>query len=456
MRTGRTAGAALAAAALLAASIVGMGATAEPARAVVPSQAEYQRKVASHASLKQQLAGVSSDLARQIEQLNDLTENQIPAAQQAADAAQQAAQQARDLAEATGERLDAARKDKSDLEERIKQTGEDYDDAKDAVAQMARESFHTSDTSQMMQVITDSGSTKDFVDKMQADAAVTRSESNAANAAAVTLSTSMNRKQRLQAIEDEIAALKAKADEQSRQAQQAAADAKAKQEKLAALREQGDKRRAELEAQQSSLKTKEAREAAQIVTMKSQIDSYNQQLAAQQQRPTVHTGPQGSTGGGTASAPVHTGGGAPSSGGGGAQGMNYAVPGNCAPLSSSCYGHPTGDVGLAYAWSQCTWWAYLRRHQLYLPVGSYLGNGQDWGWKARQLGYLVNNIPHYGAAISIKAGMLGSSPLYGHVAIVERVNGDGTILISESGSRNHGRVTYRTISNPGLYTYVHY
>lgn len=39
--------------------------------------------------------------------------------------------------------------------------------------------------------------------------------------------------------------------------------------------------------------------------------------------------------------------------------------------------HVTGDVGNAYAFSQCTWWAYVRRHQLGLPVGSHMGNGAD-------------------------------------------------------------------------------
>ena len=98
------------------------------------------------------------------------------------------------LAEATTARLEAAKNDRTSLEEKIKQTGEDYDDAKDAVAQLARESFHGSDASTLMDVVTNATTTEDFVNKMQSDAAVTRSEANAADAAATSLSTSMNRK----------------------------------------------------------------------------------------------------------------------------------------------------------------------------------------------------------------------------------------------------------------------
>ena len=63
---------------------------------------------------------------------------------------------------------------------------------------------------------------------MQSDAAVTRSEANAADAAATSLSTSMNRKERLTAIEDEITQLKGQADSQAASAQQAAEDAASK------------------------------------------------------------------------------------------------------------------------------------------------------------------------------------------------------------------------------------
>ena len=140
--------------------------------------------------------------------------------------------------------------------------------------------------------------------------------------------------------------------------------------------------------------------------------------------------------------------------------MNYAVPGSCAPNSTFCYGHRTGNVpgvwGSAYPWSQCTWWAYIRRQQLRLPVGSYLGNGQDWAGSAAALGYLVNHTPHVGAVISFRGGQLGHSLQYGHVGVVEHMNSDGSILISESGSIWHGGVHWATIQNPGLYWYVHY
>ena len=272
-----------------------------PAAEAVPSMNEYYQAVADHADLKAQLAGVNEDLANTILQLNDLTENQIPAAVEAADQAQQAADQAQSLADATAERLEAARQDRENLEEKIAQTGEDYDDAKDAVAQLARESFHGSTASDLMSVVTNSTTTDEFVGRMQSQAAVARSEANAAADAAGELGVSMNRKERLAAIEDEIAQLKTQADQQAASAAKAAAEAQDRQDDLQALREQGEAARQKLESQSDQLTTQEAREAADIVAMKSEIDSW----AAQQtpQAPDPNAGGQqqvgGNTGGGS-------------------------------------------------------------------------------------------------------------------------------------------------------------
>ncbi|WP_009994181.1 CHAP domain-containing protein, partial [Gardnerella vaginalis] len=53
-------------------------------------------------------------------------------------------------------------------------------------------------------------------------------------------------------------------------------------------------------------------------------------------------------------------------------------------------------------------------------------------------------------------GAAGSDPTYGHVAVVERVNSDGSVLISEGGVGFATFPSYRTIRNAGNYEYVHY
>lgn len=117
--------------------------------------------------------------------------------------------------------------------------------------------------------------------------------------------------------------------------------------------------------------------------------------------------------------------------------------------------HATGDNGNAYEFSQCTWWAYLRRKQLGYPVSSHMGNGMDWAKSARALGYWVDNTPHVGDVVVFQPNQEGADSTYGHVAIVENVSGD-TIVISESGSGLNGKVVTRTIHNASRFDYIHY
>ena len=119
--------------------------------------------------------------------------------------------------------------------------------------------------------------------------------------------------------------------------------------------------------------------------------------------------------------------------------------------------HATGDGGNAYAFSQCTWWAYVRRHQLGLPAGSHMGNGSDWVNTARSLGYWTSNTPMVGDAVSFAPGVLGSDGTYGHVAVVEAVLDDGnTIITSECGASFNGKPFSRVIRNAKSYQYMHY
>ncbi|KFF31710.1 CHAP domain-containing protein [Bifidobacterium bombi] len=109
--------------------------------------------------------------------------------------------------------------------------------------------------------------------------------------------------------------------------------------------------------------------------------------------------------------------------------------------------HDSGDTGNAYSFSECTWWAYTRRQQLGLPVGSHMGDGRMWADSARSLGYWVDNSArHVGDVLVFASGQYASDPIYGHVAVVEKINADGSVETSESGAAWHGKTFSRTFS----------
>jgi surface antigen len=109
------------------------------------------------------------------------------------------------------------------------------------------------------------------------------------------------------------------------------------------------------------------------------------------------------------------------------------------------------SAGNRYAFGNCTWYAYERRLQLGRPIGSFWGNAATWAMYGRSAGYLVNNTPAVGAVMQNGGG-------YGHVAVVESVNSDGSLTISEMNyAGNFNRVTSRTVSagEAAGFTYIH-
>lgn len=136
----------------------------------------------------------------------------------------------------------------------------------------------------------------------------------------------------------------------------------------------------------------------------------------------------------------------------------YVSPRNAASQGAYGGGYSTinaqiarASAGNRYAFGNCTWYAYERRMQLGRPVGSFWGNAATWAMYARSAGYRVDNTPEVGAVMQNGGG-------YGHVAIVESMNGDGSITISEMNyAGNFNRVTSRTVSagTAAGFTYIH-
>ena len=94
----------------------------------------------------------------------------------------------------------------------------------------------------------------------------------------------------------------------------------------------------------------------------------------------------------------------------------------------------------SYPWGQCTWFVWNRGRELGITFDPYMGNCGDWKYKP---GYQTTRTPTKHSAICFSPGEGGSHPYYGHIAFVEQVKPDGSILISESNAQGLGVISYR-------------
>jgi N-acetylmuramoyl-L-alanine amidase len=104
------------------------------------------------------------------------------------------------------------------------------------------------------------------------------------------------------------------------------------------------------------------------------------------------------------------------------------------------YGITPQYRGNGYIYGWCTWHAANRRMEIGRPIPSNLGNAITWYSLAQRSGLATGAEPRSGAVLwHARMGGLG------HVAYVERVNDDGSLLVSDMNYPIWGRVTYRTV-----------
>ena len=102
-----------------------------------------------------------------------------------------------------------------------------------------------------------------------------------------------------------------------------------------------------------------------------------------------------------------------------------------------------------YPYGQCTWYA---KGQLDW-VGNWWGNAADWTTSAVNAGHYVDSTPSAGSVIWFTPGVGGVS-VYGHVGVVESVNADGTITISE-GNYAPGMLYHQRTISPAGHLFIH-
>ncbi len=109
-----------------------------------------------------------------------------------------------------------------------------------------------------------------------------------------------------------------------------------------------------------------------------------------------------------------------------------------------------GANGYDYGW--CTWHAANRRNEIGRPIPNNLGNAISWLSVSRAAGLPTGDVPKAGAVVYHKN--LGG---LGHVAFVEKINEDGSALVSDMNYPIWGSVTYRTVSPAefGNYAFIY-
>lgn len=109
--------------------------------------------------------------------------------------------------------------------------------------------------------------------------------------------------------------------------------------------------------------------------------------------------------------------------------------------------------GNRYDYGYCTWYVFNRRAELGKPINGLWGNASSWASLASSDGFLVDNKPSIGAVLQTPYAAGG----YGHVAVVESVNPNGSLLVSEMNYQGWGVKSSRTISasEAASYSYIH-
>ncbi len=91
----------------------------------------------------------------------------------------------------------------------------------------------------------------------------------------------------------------------------------------------------------------------------------------------------------------------------------------------------SGGGGLnRFFYGQCTYWANMRYHALTGVWVPWLGNANQWYAGALNYGWNTSTAPKLHSIIVLQAGVQGAG-YYGHVAIVEQINSDGSVVTSD-------------------------
>lgn len=103
---------------------------------------------------------------------------------------------------------------------------------------------------------------------------------------------------------------------------------------------------------------------------------------------------------------------------------------------------PQNGSGNGYSYGYCTWYVKNKRPD----IPNSWGNADTWDDYAPGSGYKVGNTP--------RAGAIGVTKAYMHVVYIEKVNKDGTVLVSEM-NYNGWNVVSQRVAPASEFNYIY-
>jgi surface antigen len=107
-----------------------------------------------------------------------------------------------------------------------------------------------------------------------------------------------------------------------------------------------------------------------------------------------------------------------------------------------------------FSFGQCTYFADREYYRLTGHYVDWIGNAYQWYYGAKSApGWIVSSTPHVYSIIVLQPYVQGAG-YYGHVAVVERINSDGSVYTANMNWYANGgwdRVSYWTFTpGPGV------
>jgi hypothetical protein len=106
-----------------------------------------------------------------------------------------------------------------------------------------------------------------------------------------------------------------------------------------------------------------------------------------------------------------------------------ANTGQFALIPAAPVGANEGSLG-RFFYGQCTYWANMRYHTLTGNWVTWIGDAWAWQGGAVSAGWNVSSQPHVPSIVVLQPGVQGAGG-YGHVAVVERINSNGSVVTSD-------------------------